>query len=205
MPETISGREKSIFSWLFEDFEVPLHIRSVYKSFWIKHLKVLNFVEMTKKNASFFGLYELFRLEPIDNRQETLDSICTLLQEFKELHEKFVSQLEKLNATISLNLKTEDDVQWLKMFANMISSEKERDELHETILSSYSEDILKMDVNAYRREWEEVKSKWFLPRYFAKKKYLKSLQVYGQVFESGVENMLKLVGDYQNFKKSLKV
>jgi hypothetical protein len=63
LPETISGREKSIFSWLFEDFEVPLHIRSVYKSFWIKHLKVLNFVEMTKKNASFFCLYELFRLE----------------------------------------------------------------------------------------------------------------------------------------------
>ena len=123
----------------------------------------------------------------------------------KGQHEKFASQLEKLNATVSLNLKTEKDIQWLKMFANMISSEKERDELHETILSSYSEDILKMDVNAYSREWEEVKSKWFLPRYFAKKKYLKSLQVYGQVFESGVENMLKLVGDYQNFKKSLKV
>lgn len=149
--------------------------------------------------------HALFGLEPIDNRQETLDSIHTLLLEFKGRHEKFVSQLEKLNATISLNLKTEEDVQWLKMFANMISSEKERDELHETILSSYSEDILKIDVNAYSREWEEVKGKWFLPRYFAKKKYLKSLQVYGQVFESGVENMLKLVGDYQNFKKSLKV
>ena len=149
--------------------------------------------------------HALFGLEPIDNRQETLDSIHTLLQNFKGQHEMFVSQLEKMNATISLNLKTEEDVQWLKMFANMISSEKERDELHETILSSYSEDILKMDVNTYSREWEEVKSKWFLPRYFAKKKYLKSLQVYGQVFESSVENMLKLVGDYQNFKKSLKV
>ena len=87
----------------------------------------------------------------------------------------------------------------------MISSEKERDELQETILSTYSEDILRMDVSAYRREWEEVKGKWFLPRYFAKKKYLKSLQVYGQVFESGIEDMLKLVGDYQDYKKTLKV
>ena len=149
--------------------------------------------------------HALSGLEPIDNRQETLVSINTLLQEFKGQHEKFVSQLGKLNATISLNLKTEEDIQWLKMFTSMISSEKEMDELQDTILSSYREDILKMDVNAYSREWEEVKSKWFLPRYFAKKKYLKSLQVYGQVFESGIEDMLKLVGNYQDYKKTMKV
>lgn len=149
--------------------------------------------------------HALFGLEPIDNRQETLDSIHTLLQEFKGQHERFVSQLGKLNTTISLNIRNEEDFQWLKMFASMISSEKEMDDLHETILSSYSENMLKMDVNGYRREWENVKGMWFLPRYFAKKKYLKSLQVYGQVFESDVENMLKLVGDYQNHKKSLKV
>ena len=149
--------------------------------------------------------HALFGLEPLDNRQETLDGIYALLQEFKEQYEKYTEQLEKLNTTISFHLKTEEDLQWLKMFVSMISSERERDELQETILSSYSEDILRMDVNAYRREWEEVKSKWFLPRYFAKKKYLKSLQIYGPVFESGVEDMLKLVGDYQNYKKSLKV
>ena len=151
------------------------------------------------------NLHALYKLEPVDNRQETLDAIYALLQEFKGQYEKYTGQLSKLNTTVSLNLKTEEDLQWLKMFASMISSEKERDELQETILSTYSEDILRMDVNAYRREWEEVKGKWFLPRYFAKKKYLKSLQVYGQVFESGIEDMLKLVGDYQDYKKTLKV
>ena len=54
LSETISGREKSIFSWWIEDFEVPLHIRSVFITLYFKHLKVLIFVEMTKKNASFF-------------------------------------------------------------------------------------------------------------------------------------------------------
>lgn len=151
------------------------------------------------------NLHALYKLEPVDNRQETLDAIYALLQEFKGQYEKYTGQLGKLNTAVSLNLKTEEDLQWLKMFANMISSEKERDELQETILSTYSEDILRMDVNAYKREWEEVKGKWFLPRYFAKKKYLKSLQVYGQVFESGIEDMLKLVGDYQDYKKTLKV
>ena len=149
--------------------------------------------------------HELYGLEPIDNRQETLNAIYALLQEFKSQYEKYTSLLGKLNTILSANLKTEEDIEWLKKFTGIISSEKEKDELHETILSSYHEDILRMDVNAYTSEWEEVKSKWFLPRYFAKKKYLKSLQVYGQIFESGVENMLKLVGDYQNLKKNLKI
>ena len=149
--------------------------------------------------------HALYGLEPVDNRQETLDAIFALLQEFKGLYDNYSSQLGKLNATIPMNLKTEEDLEWLKKFSGMLSSEKMRDELEEAILSSYREDILRMDVNAYRREWEEVKNKWFLPRFFAKKKYLKSLQVYGQVFESSVEDMLKLVGDYQNCKKTLKV
>lgn len=150
------------------------------------------------------SLHALYGLEPVDNRQETLDAINALLQELKSQYDKFTSQLGKLNASLSLNLKTEEDLEWLKQFIGIVSSEKDRDELQDTILSSYREDILKIDVDAHTREWEEVKHKWFLPRYFAKKKYLKSLQVYGSIFESGVENMLKLVGDYQNFKKRLK-
>ena len=150
------------------------------------------------------SLHALYGLEPVDNRQETLDAINALLQELKGQYEKFTSQLGKLNASLSLNLKTEEDLEWLKQFIGIVSSEKDRDELQETILSSYREDVLRIDVDAHTREWEEVKRKWFLPRYFAKKKYLKSLQVYGSIFESGVENMLKLVGDYQNFKKTLK-
>ena len=148
--------------------------------------------------------HAIYGLEPVGNKQETLDGVHAILQEFKRQYEKYTGQLEKLNTTLSLSLKTEEDLQWLKMFASMISSEKEWDELKDTILSAYSEDILGMDVKAYSREWEEVKGKWFLPRYFAKKRYLKSLQVYGQVFESGIEDMLKLIGDYQDRKKMLK-
>ena len=148
--------------------------------------------------------HALYGLEPIDNRQETLEAICTILKDFKDQKNKYDTLLEKLNSTLYIDLKTENDLQWLKMFADSISSEREKDELYEIVLSSYNEGILKIDVEAYTREWEEVNDKWFLSRYFAKKRFLKSLQVYGQIFESGVESMLKLVGDYQNLKKSLK-
>lgn len=149
-------------------------------------------------------LHALYGLEPIDNRQEKLDAIYTILKEFKDQKNKYDTLLEKLNSTLFIDLKTGNDLQWLKMFADSISTGREKDELYESILASYDEDILKIDVEAYTREWEEVNGKWFLSRYFAKKRFLKSLQVYGRIFEYGVENMLKLVGDYQNIKKSLK-
>ena len=62
LSETISGREKSIFSWWIEDFEVPLHIRSVFITLIFSTIKVLIFADMAKKNASFLCPYELFRL-----------------------------------------------------------------------------------------------------------------------------------------------
>ena len=68
-----------------------------------------------------------------------------------------------------MGLKTDTDMQWLNMFVAYLAAEKTSEELSEKILSSYHESILRMDVNAYRREWETVKSKWFIPRYFAKK------------------------------------
>ena len=58
LSETISGREKSIFSWWIDDFEVPLHIRSVFITLYFKHLKVLIFADVAKKNASCLCLYE---------------------------------------------------------------------------------------------------------------------------------------------------
>lgn len=165
-------------------------------------------VELTNAVVDIVGKphqHPLLGLEPKDNKQETLEAVHKILQELKDNYGKYSSQLNKLNTSVHWDLKTETDIQWLEMFAKFVASEKKRDELQETILSSYREDILKMDVNANRREWEEAKSKWFLSRYFAKKKFVQSLQVYGQIFESGVEEVFALVDNYQKENKSLKV
>lgn len=148
--------------------------------------------------------HPLYGLEPTDNKQSTLDAVQQILKDFKENYIKFSDCLEKLNDSMPLGLLTDAEISWLELFVNHISTEKSRDDLKDTILSSYKEDILKMDVGAFRREWDEVKSKWFMPRYFAKKKFLASLQVYGQIFESGIEETLKNVGDYQELNKQLK-
>ena len=158
---------------------------------------ILDIVGQPNRNA-------LFGLEPDDNRSDTLDNIQSILKEFKDNYADFVAKLKKLNASLPLGLENDTDLQWLEMFFGYLSTEKQRDEVKETILASYKENILKMDVNAYCREWEEIKAKWFLPRYFAKKKFLESLQVYGQIFESGIDGMLKIVGEYQALGKKIK-
>ena len=149
--------------------------------------------------------HELYGLEPNDNKQDTLDSIRSILQDFKEKHGKFTAALDKLNATVPFGLKTNADIVWLGMFTEYLNTEIKNEELHEKILSSYKEDILKIDVNANKREWQEIKAKWFLPRYFAKKRYLESLQAYGQIFETNIDGMLQLVGDYQDTSRKMKM
>ena len=68
-------------------------------------------------------------------------------------------------------------------------------------LPSYRDDILQTDVRRIRREWEDIQEKWFLPRYFAKRKFLKGLQIYGHVDASNVEEVFALFSDFHHRQK----
>ena len=148
--------------------------------------------------------HALYGLEPMDNRQETLDTIQSLLQQFQTERNKYASLLGTINNSVPLGLKSDDDLQWLGMFANLLTAESESEQQRQHLLASYSEGILHIDVNAYKREWDDVKSQWFLPRYFAKKRFLQSLQQYGTVFETGVDQLLNQVANYQHSVQNLK-
>ena len=148
--------------------------------------------------------HPLHGLEPVDNRLKTLQTIQSLLSQIKEQDSQYTHYRSKLKANIGLDLQTDTDLQWLNLFTQYLSAEKNLDETREALLTSYKEEILGIDVNAHRKEWEEILSKWFLPRFFAKKKYLKTMQVYGQVFESGLDDLLTKVAHYQELTKQVK-
>ena len=65
-------------------------------------------------------------------------------------------------------------------------------------LASCSSDMMQTNVRACRREWEDIQAKWFLPRYFAKKKFLKAFQIYGRIDTSNINEVFTLIGEYQN-------
>ena len=55
---------------------------------------------------------------------------------------------------------------------------KQVDELENGLAADYDKGVLGEDVSALKTQWTEVLDKWFLPRFFAKRKFLKALKVY---------------------------
>ncbi len=158
---------------------------------------VLSIVGTPKKSP-------LFGLEPVDNQLETTGGIKSMLVEFREVLAGYYQGLNRLDTEASLRLESDEDLKWLEMFNSHLAAQKQHEDLYGQLTRSYSEDIVRMNVDASRREWEDIKAKWFLPRYFAKKKFVKSLQRYGQIFESGVDETLALVADYQQQDRGIK-
>nr|MCR4809714.1 DUF4011 domain-containing protein [Prevotella sp.] len=146
----------------------------------------------------------LIGLEPVDNQLETTGGIKSMLVEFREVLAGYYQGLNRLDTEASLRLESDEDLKWLEMFNSHLAAQKQHEDLYGQLTRSYSEDIVRMNVDASRREWEDIKAKWFLPRYFAKKKFIKSLQRYGQIFESGVDETLALVADYQQQDRDIK-
>ncbi|MBR5744027.1 MAG: DUF4011 domain-containing protein, partial [Muribaculaceae bacterium] len=147
----------------------------------------------------------LFGLEPVDNRQETLDAILAILSEFNATLTEFNSRRSAFRDSTGIGIQYESDCTWLKMLIEHLLTEKKRDELLVKISSTYSAEFANIDMKAFRREWDGIKAKWFLPRYFAKKKFINSLQRFGAIFESGIDDAFNLVDEYQTAGNALPV
>ena len=127
-----------------------------------------------------------------------------MLQELAGVNAQYAEKLAKLNATHSLHLQSDDDLEWLKAHARYVDSKERCEQLRQRITASYSEEILSLDVEAHRREWTSILSRWFLPRFFAKRSFLKSLAPYGRIFETNIDDVFTLVADYQAADKEQK-
>ncbi len=136
-------------------------------------------------------------LEPADNKIDTLDSLQKLMTEFQQTEQQLSERQGEMSRTVGIDLATEADIQWLVLFAGLLKAEAVQEERHDQIVKSYNEDVLRLDVGSNRREWAEIKSKWFIPRFFSKRKYLKSMQRYGQVLESGIDSLFDMVEGHQ--------
>lgn len=124
----------------------------------------------------------------IANCREQVDSLDTILNIVGTPESHPLLGLEPVNN----RLETTDGIKKLlqefsKTFADYTQA-----------LSACSTDMMQTNVRACKREWEDIQAKWFLPRYFAKKKFLKAFQIYGRVDASNIDEVFTLIGDYQN-------
>ena len=147
--------------------------------------------------------HPLLGLEPRDNTLQTLESIKALLAQFSTTYIKYTQQLAAMSGiTVPFEIQTEAEVEWLCRFADCVAQGKACEDALEELRQRYADDIVKLDVDACRREWNEACQKWFLPRYFAKKGFVKSMQRYGTIFEADIDAVLNQVGNYQELLRT---
>lgn len=71
--------------------------------------------------------------------------------------------------------------------------------LREQILKDNSENILNENPDALYQEWRQIRAKWFLPRFFAKRSFLSRLRQYNPyIIEADVD---KLISDLETYAK----
>ena len=77
-------------------------------------------------------------------------------------------------------------------------SGRKRDAARSELLRTCSPSLLQADMKQWQARWQQVNDKWFLPKYFAKKNFMKEFSTYcpTAVFES-IPATLKKVEDYQ--------
>ncbi len=74
----------------------------------------------------------------------------------------------------------------------------------EKILRDNNKNILMVDDKALYDEWRSVKAKWFLPKFFAKKDYLKKLRQYNQyITEADIDPLLNNLLDYRTKRERI--
>ena len=75
-------------------------------------------------------------------------------------------------------------------------------EKFETLTSQYGEGILAQDPQQLRTRWNEVLGKWFLPKFFAKRSFMKGLRAFrSDVKEGDVDSLL---GQLDSLKQQLR-
>ncbi len=164
-----------------------------------------------------------------DNRSETIERVKVLLEDAQKSFGQYRERLDKVEKASSFPITGENDVAWLKSVTEVVKETelmngqllalgmddllrasynqhieqgKKYAQQKQKLLADYSEDILEMNAQETRSQWEEIQDKWFLPRYFAKKKFLKSLSRYGRITEDNLEDVTSSVREYQSLHQS---
>ena len=79
-----------------------------------------------------------------------------------------------------------------------VDSGRKRDEARSALLKTCSPSLLQADMRQWQARWQQVNDKWFIPKYFAKKNFMKEFATYCPTAEfDTIPSTLKKVEEYQ--------
>ena len=175
--------------------------------------------------------HPLTGLEPKDSRQVVVDDIRETLAQIRELKEKYETQRERVNSLSIFKIECEKDIDWLTKFAEKIGTieylnanllivaddpqakssikrciglSKENEESVNEVRTICSDDICSENIDELKRIWDDIQMKWFIPRFFAERRFLRRLRQYGEIKAGDVSRLLLLVKKHQESGEKLK-
>lgn len=84
-----------------------------------------------------------------------------------------------------------------KEYDVLSTAEKKREEL----LRNNTREIFELDAEALYTEWRKVKAMWFVPRFFAKRSFIKNLRQYNAfIVEDEIDGLIEDLRDYQELR-----
>ena len=170
-------------------------------------------------------------LEPKDSRQAVVDDIRETLIQIKDYRDKYENQREKINSLSVFKIENEQDIDWLTKFAEKIGVtdylsgnllnvaddpqvrttikkciglSRENDASIKEVRTICNDDICSENVDELKRIWDDIQMKWFIPRFFAQRRYLRRLRQYGEIKSGDVYRLLLLVKKYQESGEKLR-
>ena len=90
----------------------------------------------------------------------------------------------------------------IEEWKDIILSGRERDRMQTELGKNYAPQILQENVFILQQEWKAIEMKWFLPKFFAKRSYLKKLRLYNTSLQAAqIPGLLERLDAYQKNNK----
>ena len=90
----------------------------------------------------------------------------------------------------------------IEEWKDIILSGRKRDQLQAELGKEYAPQILGENAFALQQEWKAIELKWFLPKFFAKRSYLKKLRLYNISLQAAqIPSLLEKLNAYQKNNK----
>ena len=104
-------------------------------------------------------------------------------------------QIPTLNASV---LDIADNAARTQEWRQMVDIGQRRDQLFAAITQHYIPEIVQRDVMQLKSEWQAANDTWFIPRFFAKRKFIKQLKVYRHdINETHIPTLLDQLYEYR--------
>ncbi len=195
----------------------------------IEHMNALHNVD-SKDGLSLYDCilrYEMIEAEPLDGfMYETQLDVSLIKNGIEHLEEllgtrfeamiKLVGQpsrhpLNGLRLDKSMIQDNNDFVENLKIQMTHLNKElslnelSDTKELHDKLLRDNTVNLLNEDGKSLLQQWREANAKWFVPRFFAKRNFVKNMRQYNsRITESEVGMLIDDLISYQNKHERVK-